>query len=93
MNNWEFAEDDKIVVNLSSFNSLGSLCKEHFSSERTAFIGTCGNGDKTLYLVNYDTISSASHPQMTWNDTRTFLKIERFVNVRVIVYEDPNLNK
>lgn len=67
------------------YTKLSNLTGSSFSSERNAFIGTCGNGKKALYIVSHSNIILAESTVMNWSDPQTEIVVEKFVNLVIEV--------
>ncbi len=66
---------------------VGDLIGDNFDSEKTAFIGSCGAGEETLYLVTYECVSIARCPQSTWESSICTVEVIRFVDVNISIVE------
>ena len=53
----------------------------------TAFIGKVGLNDQAqLYLITFDTIANAKHPDQTYSDSQSVF-IQRFVDIEIRIKE------
>ncbi len=66
---------------------LGDLIGDNFDSGKTAFIGSCGAGEETLYLITYECVSMARCPQSTWEMSECDVRVIRFVDVNISIVE------
>lgn len=59
---------------------------ERFPSE-TAFIGCIGSDVDVLFLITNKTIVLADNPRRTWSLAACPVRVDRFVDVEIVVHE------
>ena len=53
--------------------------------KETAFIGTCGTGERGLHLIAYDQIIKLDDPINSWDSLNCDVVVDEFVDVEITV--------
>jgi hypothetical protein len=76
----------KIDVEPTKSYSLRELLGK--SSDKNAFIGRCGNGPASLYIIGLTGIFLAEDPRRFWNSPNCSVVVTKFVDLVITVKDD-----